>query len=78
MSQPIEVHVYRDEFEALSAEQQLAVRTLQDAVEGEDVTWPAEHAEGWRIIEHAALQVPGTRIVVELANGRRLTTEVPS
>jgi hypothetical protein len=53
---------------------QLAVRCLADAARGESIVWPVDELEGWRIIEHLALQIPGATISVKLPGGGELTT----
>jgi hypothetical protein len=56
-----------------SAETQLAVRVLADALGGEEVSWPSEAVEGWDVLEHLARQIPGATITIALPTGGSVT-----
>ncbi len=52
--------------EDATPQQQLMVRTLADALAGEDVDWPADEHETWDALVRLCDQIPGALFVVFL------------
>jgi hypothetical protein len=63
--------------DAKTPQEELALRTLADAIDGEQVVWPDDEVETWNVLAHLCNQIPSAIFTIALPTGGRITRRSP-